>query len=136
MGTTTCVNCHMYEADHTFKPNLKACEKCHAGMSGAAIVGAKQASFRQKIGVIAGYDPTSVIPAAANLISGGVLDRYAKAAAAFTAGSLTTAQKTLYADAKWNLELVIYDGSKGVHNTAYINKLIDNASDMLTSLGY
>ena len=129
MGETTCVNCHMYvdatvDRSHSFAPNPKACEGCHAGINGEAIIGKKQADY------IANYTPAK---ARLDLATTAYYDSVAKA---YRAGVFTDAQKILYADAKWNLELVDYDGSKGVHNTAYIMKLIDNASAMLTQLGY
>lgn len=114
----TCVDCHMYDEGHgpthTFKPNAEACKTCHTGMDGAASIGYKQAQYLNR------YTPVAA--------------RELLAKADFA--TFTDEQKKLYALARWNLALVDYDGSKGVHNTPYVNKLIDDASELLTELGY
>lgn len=119
MGSSiTCVDCHMADhghgPTHTFAPSAEACGECHTGMDGAASIGYKQAVFKNK------YDPVKAR-----------LDLATADSAGFTAD-----QKTLYNNAMWNLNYVDYDGSKGVHNSPYVLHLIDEASKMLTTLGY
>ncbi|MFH1539390.1 MAG: cytochrome c3 family protein [bacterium] len=119
MGTEIeCVDCHMYDAghglDHSMTVHPEACAVCHSGQNSASVIGDKQASFQIK------YD---AVKARLDL---------AKA----DTSTFTAAQLIIYNNAKWNVDMVYRDHSKGVHNTLYVNKLMTEAGAMLTTLGY
>lgn len=116
MGAATCPDCHMHNADHDFVVNPAACNDCHAGMNGGAVIAAKQAAYQIK------WDAINA--------------RLTNATAAHTATPFTGANLTLYMDARQNITLVDYDGSKSFHNAAYVDALLDNASAMLTKIGF
>ena len=110
-----CVACHMYTAPfeettntaisgHTFKPRLEACQPCHQGLD----------TF-DKDGV-----QTTIQ---------GLLDQLKAKLDAATAND----KKGLsYLRAKFNYDFVLNDGSTGVHNFNYAQKLLhDSLSDFV-----
>lgn len=122
MGSTNCVNCHMYSytnrtagiewLGHTFNPRPQACESCHSGMDASNVVGQIQADFTTQYNALK-----------------------ARLDAAAAAG-LTTASSTGYKYAKWNLDYLSYDGSNGVHNKDLADKAFEYTDYWLDSVGY
>jgi len=132
---TTCIDCHMYGGEgesHEFRPKPEACKVCHTSMSDpGAIVGDKQAAFLNR------YNPVKArLDKAATALDADGNGAVAAADIDVEGSKLTADKLKTYNNAKWDLEYVTLDGSKGVHNTPYANHLIDEASKMLKSLGY
>jgi predicted CXXCH cytochrome family protein len=93
------------ETGHTFEVEVDTCQGCHAGATDFDVYGVQTATM----GLIATLQ--------------GEID------AAEAAGSDTTAS---FNNAQYVLDAALREGSFGVHNTRYIQKLIQDAIDDLT----
>ncbi len=126
-----CVDCHVYRVPnedptvdnpvgtgHTFEPEIPAaCAECHA-------------------------DAETTLPAAMEEIQDATRARLAATRAYFTASApeyidpstLDAADQVRYQIAKYDTNLAVADGSAGIHNNAYVNRLLDIADGIFTSL--
>ncbi|MCL5987104.1 MAG: hypothetical protein M1371_11180 [Actinobacteria bacterium] len=117
----SCATCHMVKKDyeseeapavtgHTFMPNFEACTTCH-GEDGQKIAEETQAEIKAKA------------------------DEIQKKIDAIDPKGLTTvAAKAAYDIAKFNLGIVLNDGSMGVHNKPYAEALLAEADAQLANL--
>ncbi|MBE0429792.1 MAG: hypothetical protein IBX61_07965 [Thermoleophilia bacterium] len=107
----TCVSCHLGANDnHTFTPSVAACTTCHAGASNFDI-GGRQTAIQAKI------DQLGTL-----LVNAGLLSSTDPAEAHPNVSSAPEDQ----AYALWNWILIAKeDRSKGVHNPAYTEDLLD-----------
>jgi len=113
--TDGCVQCHMSNQQHSFEPKVVACLDCHAGAKSFDID-----SAQTKFTALA----TELID---TLISRGI----AKVDSAYPIGySFNGAGKTFpiaVVGAYTNWQLVMWDGSRGVHNNAYATYLLEQS---------
>lgn len=124
---SSCVNCHMSESslattgDHTFNPTLDACIVCHEGSTTFDINGF-QTEVEDQLEVLAGLlaQVEGVDPDGAP-ITGIVID---------DSPVLGTFPITA-AGAAWNYIFVFEDQSKGVHNPAMVEALLQNSIETL-----
>jgi len=110
MVENTCETCHMAgdAADHSFAPKVAACTGCHADATNFDINGV-QTEVETKLEDLA-----------AKLTTAGLLDENGT----MVVGSYPEAQ----AAALWNyIYIKLEDKSMGVHNSSYINALLDAA---------
>lgn len=117
-GEDKCIGCHVFatpfvdethpaRSGHTFYPKVVACQKCHLGATDFDIYGVQTATKAMMATLQAEIDASG------------------------TADQATDG----YKDAKYILEVAISDGSYGVHNTKYIQKLLQDAIDKYTPTG-
>jgi hypothetical protein len=107
MVENTCVTCHVGEgANHTFEPDVAACQECHSGMETFDDTGLQT-------DVQASLDELQ-----AALTAKGLLD----AEGTMVVGSYPAAE----ASALWNwIYISMEDKSLGVHNPAYTKALLE-----------
>ena len=110
MVKDTCVGCHMGgagpNANHTFTPNVATCVTCHADAKNFDVNGV-QTAVEAKMATLQ-----------AALVKAKLLDAKSDSP---VVGTYPAAQ----ANALWNYILVKEDNSMGVHNSKYINALLD-----------
>lgn len=110
LAVEACVACHVFSSPyvsesepaktgHTFKPRIEACQQCHEGATDFDIDGVQTE------------------------IQGLIDQLQVEIDAAGTAQKTTTS----YLNAKYVLEAMISEGSRGVHNTEYSRKLLQDA---------
>jgi predicted CXXCH cytochrome family protein len=124
-----CVTCHVYSAPnqqptqenpfntaHTFLPGVpEACQQCHPGNQAVNLMNQVQGEIQARLDALAPF---------------------------FTSGSpqwidpstLTPDQKAQYDIAKFNWQLVNGEGSRGVHNTDYVEHLLDVSETIVAAL--
>lgn len=112
----TCVTCHMGEGDdHTFEPDVAACEACHADASNFDIGGVQTE-------VQAMVDELGELLLAAELINENGADGHA----------IVTEAPVAQATALYNWIYVAHeDKSMGVHNPAYAKALLQAGIDAM-----
>lgn len=123
MGETECVECHMYDGDHTMSPTEEACQACHAGMDASAVVGQIQSKSNYLISKL--QTRFDVMKTDAVLVS--------NKPSAWDAGTATYTQYFLI---DWNLKWLQYDGGLGMHNREMQELGYDYTDEMLTDYGY
>jgi len=124
---SSCVNCHMSESsvaatgDHTFNPTLDACIVCHEGLTTFDKDGF-QSEVQAQLDVLAGLlaEVQGVDPDGAP-ITGIVIDNDP------VQGKFPIAA----AGAAWNYIFIFEDKSKGVHNPAMVEALLQNSIESL-----
>ena len=109
MVENTCVTCHLGEGDnHTFEPQISACQGCHADAEEFDINGA-QSELQAKVDVLK-----------EKLVAAGALTE--------SGSSVVGIYDEAVANALWNYNYVATeDKSMGAHNMTYANALIDAA---------
>lgn len=107
MVEDTCVSCHLGEGqNHSFEPNVAACQACHADLENFDNNG-----LQTKVDELAAE-------LLAHLVTAGLLDEGAHP----IPGSYPEAQ----AEAAWNYIFAMYDDtSRGVHNPAYTVAILE-----------
>jgi len=115
----TCVNCHMGEGDnHSFNPNVDACQACHSGAENFDIGGVQTE-------VTAMADELAELLFAAELINEASHDGHA----------IVTEAPEVQAGALYNWIYVVHeDKSMGVHNPAHTKALLQAGLDAMKSL--
>jgi hypothetical protein len=104
----TCVGCHMGENDnHLFEPQLAKCQECHADAEDFDINGALTAVDERMAELRTALQSAGLLDAEGEVIP----------------GTYTAEQAT----ALWNYETIVEDASRGVHNPAYVNAMLDAA---------
>jgi len=124
---SSCVNCHMSESsvattgDHTFNPTLDACIVCHEGLTTFNKDGF-QTEVVAQLEVLAGLlaQVQGVDPDGAP-ITGIVIDDE----------PIEGTFPIVGAEAAWNYIFVFEDQSKGVHNPAMVEALLQNTIETL-----
>ena len=116
-----CVSCHL--VTHTFQPNLDACQSCHSGLD----------TFDRN-GVQSDVE-TAMATLEGKLIAAGVLEEEQEWEFSETDGSavqvgtgefhpVTGATTMDAAGCLFNYFLIVDDGSHGVHNPAFVKKIL------------
>jgi hypothetical protein len=110
MVEDTCVACHLGDADnHTFAPDVAACQECHSGMESFDDTGL-QTEVTEQLEKLAGL-----------LAAAGLWDEEADHP---IVGVYPAAQ----AQALWNYILISHeDESLGVHNPSYVRALLESS---------
>ena len=114
MVTDTCVACHMGEEyNHTYEPAVSRCTSCHTDTKNFDIDGAQTevAGLLEEVHAI--------------LIEKGLLNPDTDLFNASSSAPLVVPEAV--AQAMWNYKFVTYDGSNGVHNSAYAKALLEAA---------
>jgi hypothetical protein len=122
-----CVGCHMYPAPdgsttgHKFLPDLDSrnntCNaSCHARWNVRQKVDNRHSEIDARIAALQAY-----------YTAGG--------ATYINRAALTTDQQTLYDKAKFNVNAVVADGSRGVHAPDFTDDLLDASQAIFTALG-
>ena len=125
---SSCVNCHMSESsvattgDHTFNPTLDACIVCHEGLTTYDNNGF-QTEVQDQLDVLAGLlaQVQGVAPDGTTPITGIVIDN----------DPVEGTFPIVAAGAAWNYIFVYEDKSKGVHNPAMVEALLQNSIETL-----
>ena len=118
----TCVACHMGdERNHTYLPAVARCQTCHADAENFDINGVQtevQAMLDEvhELLVASGIMAADYTDDAGNLQQGR---------------SIPGVYPEAVAQAMWNYKLVVYDQSRGVHNSAFAKALLQQALDAL-----
>jgi hypothetical protein len=108
MVENTCVGCHMGENDnHLFEPQLAKCQECHADAENFDINGAQTAVDGRMAELKTALQGAGLLDEAGEVIP----------------GTWDEAQAT----AIWNYETIVEDASRGAHNMAYVNAMLDAA---------
>jgi hypothetical protein len=116
----TCVACHMGEEfNHTYVPNVARCQACHADAENFDMNGA-QAEITGKLEELH-----------ALFVSKGLLSEETDLWIATAEAPLNVPEAV--ANAMWNYKFVTYDGSNGVHNSAYAKVLLDAALETMNA---
>ncbi len=106
----TCVTCHMGgvgpDANHTFLPNVAACKACHSDATNFDVNGV-QTAVKQKMATLQ-----------ADLVKASLLN-------ATSDDPIVGTYPVAQVNALWNYIYVKQDMSFGVHNSKYINALLD-----------
>jgi hypothetical protein len=110
MVEDTCVTCHLGEDDnHTFAPDVAACQECHSGMEGFDDTGL-QTEVTEQLEQLEGL-----------LVAKGMWDHEEDHP---VVGFYPAAQ----AQALWNYILISHeDESLGVHNPSYVRALLESS---------
>ncbi len=131
-----CIQCHMNERNHTFKPNVVTCEVCHTVTADFEYNGGR-AEIAEKMSTLAGLltavegqgigrDTSGVYQVIADSTVHGILHledgEYHPVVGQF--------ERDVYS-AFWNYMTVMEDQSGGVHNPAYVKALLDNSLEVL-----
>jgi hypothetical protein len=113
----TCVGCHMGANDnHTYEPNVAACKVCHTTATNFDINGV-QTTVQAKSDQLKGL-----------LVSAGLLGCTVDADGVESCSAIVTSAPENQAYALYNWIVVAKeDRSKGVHNPAYANALLDQS---------
>jgi len=107
MVEDTCVACHLVEDNHTFAPDVAACQECHSGMEGFDDTGL-QTEVLEQLEKLEGL-----------LVAKGMWDHEEDHP---VVGFYPAAE----AQAMWNYIFISHeDESKGVHNPAYVRGLLE-----------
>lgn len=124
---SSCVNCHMSESsvattgDHTFNPTLDACIVCHEGSTSYDINGF-QTEVENQLEILAGLlAQVDGVDPDGEPITGIVIDD-SPVQGTFSINA---------AGAAWNYIFVLEDQSKGVHNPAMVEALLQNSIETL-----
>ncbi|MCZ7664931.1 MAG: S-layer homology domain-containing protein [Thermoleophilia bacterium] len=108
----TCVTCHMgEERNHTYEPEVDRCQACHAGAEDFDVNGVQTE-------VQAMLDQVHAL-----LVANGIMNEEGR--------SIPGVYPEAVASAMWNFKLVEYDGSVGVHNSAFTKALLQQGLDAL-----
>lgn len=151
-----CTKCHMYSDEstnpplhgHLFTVNMNACQPCHSASDAGARRAATQDDIRQRMDAVKSRLDTWATTMAPDALK----SKYGKLAWEYTVpgefgnpngdstvvGPNSTEQKTIPAavqQARWNLYIVLHDGSYGVHNAKFARYLLDQANTLLDSAG-
>ena len=107
MAENTCVTCHLGEsADHTFEPDVAACQGCHEGIEDFDFSGL-QTEMTEKLATLMGA-----------LEANGLLDEEGEPVVGLHPAN--------QAQALWNYIMLAHeDKSLGVHNPGYSRALVD-----------
>jgi hypothetical protein len=125
---SSCVNCHMAESsvastgDHTFNPTLDACISCHDGATTFDVNGF-QTEVEDQLVVLAGLlaQVPGIAPDGTTPITGIVIND----------DPIEGTFPIIAAGAAWNYIFVFEDKSKGVHNPAMVEALLQNSIETL-----
>jgi hypothetical protein len=118
----TCVACHMGdERNHTYLPAVARCQTCHADAENFDINGVQTE-------VQAMLDEVHEL-----LVASGIMaEDYTDDQGNLQQGrSIPGVYPEAVANAMWNYKLVVYDQSRGVHNSAFAKALLQQALDAL-----
>jgi len=108
----TCVTCHLgEEANHTYLPDVDRCQACHSGIEDFDVNGV-QTEIEAMLTEV--HDL---------LIASGIMNEEGR--------SIPGVYPEGVAAAMWNYKLVAYDGSRGVHNSAFARALLEYALEQL-----
>ncbi|HEX6268959.1 MAG TPA: cytochrome c3 family protein [Anaerolineales bacterium] len=118
----TCVNCHMGdERNHTYEPEVARCQTCHADAENFDINGVQTE-------VQAMLDEVHELLVASGIMAADYTD---DAGELQVGRSIPGVYPEAVAQAMWNYKLVVYDQSRGVHNSAFAKALLQQALDAL-----
>ena len=110
MVEDTCEHCHLVEGNHTFEPNVAACQECHSGMETFDDTGL-QTEVEEQLAEIE-----------ALLLAKGMWEVDEEGEGHPVVGFYPAAE----AQAMWNYILIDHeDESHGVHNPAYVRALLE-----------
>ena len=110
----TCVACHLVDGNHTFEPNVAACQDCHSGMEGFDDTGL-QTEVEE-----------GLVELGELLVAKGMLEEE-------TDEPVVGVYPAAEAAALWNYIYIKHeDSSHGVHNPAYTRALLESS---LAALG-
>jgi hypothetical protein len=113
MVEDTCVHCHLVEDNHTFAPDVAACQECHSGMEGFDDTGL-QTEVAEKLAEIGEL-----------LVAKGMWDEE-------EGDPVVGFYPAAETQALWNYILILKeDESFGVHNPAYVRALLDFSLEAL-----
>jgi hypothetical protein len=114
----TCVACHMGEEfNHTYLPDVARCQACHTDAENFDING-----VQTEVG--AKLEELHTL-----FVNKGMLDPETDLWNASADAPMNVPEEV--ANAMWNYKFVTYDQSKGVHNSAYANALLDAALETI-----
>lgn len=107
---TTCVTCHMHDADHHFEPSLESCNtsECHNGNITSLDANSRQMTFKTLMSTLE-----------TKLKTAGLLDVDGHP----VKGTFVTDE----VGALYNYEWLLDDRSNGVHNFPYMETLLTNS---------
>lgn len=122
MVENTCVYCHMGdERNHTYEPEVARCQTCHADAENFDINGVQTE-------VQAMLDEVHDLLVASGIMRADYTDDTGNLQ---VGRSVPGVYPEAVANAMWNYKLVVYDQSRGVHNSAYAKALLQQALDAL-----
>lgn len=123
----TCVDCHMANADHTFRPSTAACTPCHGAVTSFNVRNFQTSVVTRLDAIGARLAALGLLEAITNDPNTPWVDYEQAGGESATAKRVPTAQ----AVALWNYFYVVNDGSRGVHNPTYTDALLDAAGAIL-----